>query len=42
VDLAFQAFFYGPRHITSNIQPSVLGRYQNSVYVGSLSFNLSY
>jgi len=42
VDLAFQAFFYGPRYITSNIQPSVLGRYQNSVYVGSLSFNLSY
>lgn len=42
LDLAFQAFFYTPRYVAANIQPSAEGRYQNSAFVGSLNFNLSY
>ena len=34
VDLAFQAFFFDPRQIAGNLQPSVDGRFKTTVYVG--------
>jgi len=42
LDIAFQTFFYEPRQIAGNLQPSVDGRYKTTVFVGSLNFNLSY
>jgi len=42
MDLAFQTLFYDSRQIVGNIQPSVDGHYNSTVYIGSLNFNLSY
>ena len=36
IDLSFQSWFYVPRTITENINPTVNGRYDTSLYLGAL------
>ena len=42
LDLAFQAAFFEPRTIGNNIQPSVIGRYDTTLYIGSVNFRLAF
>jgi long-chain fatty acid transport protein len=42
VDVAFQAAFFEPRTIAENIQQSVVGRYETTLYIGSVNFRLAF
>lgn len=42
IDLAFQAAFFDPRTIGTNVQPSVVGRYATTLYIGSVNFRLAF
>ncbi|WP_162560214.1 OmpP1/FadL family transporter [Methylotetracoccus oryzae] len=42
IDLAFQAAFFEPRTIAVNRQPSVIGRYDTTLYIGSVNFRVAF
>jgi len=42
IDLAFQTAFFEPRTISTNIEPSVKGRYDTTLYIGSVNFRLAF
>lgn len=42
VDLAYQAWIYEPRTITTNLNPTVNGSYHASIQLGTVSFTMRY
>lgn len=42
IDVAFQAYLMEPRKVTNNINPSVIGTYNTTLYVGSMNIHMAY